>query len=120
MLNEDAKNLTQNLVSYLDDKKMAGVTAINLESVNPYFCVFVIATANSSAQLKTISRDIQKRFGEYLPVKGLRTEDIESGWVIFDFIDVVLHLFLKEQRDYYNLEKLWGDAPVVFSDVKPA
>ena len=52
--------------------------------------------------------------GHQLVARGIKAEEVESGWVIQDFGDVVLHLFLPEQRSFYNLERLWGDAPVIY------
>ncbi len=113
------RNLIEELVQFLEEKKLADIRVMNLEEVNPYFCFFMIATAGSSLQLGTTAREISRRFGEHLTNKKVRPLDVESGWVIHDFVDVVLHLFLEEQRSYYNLEKLWGDAPVIYSAEEP-
>lgn len=116
---EEIKKLSENLVRFLEDKKLKDIKLINLEKVNPYFCFFIIATANSTLQLKTVSREIYKNFYQYIAQKKSISNDEESGWIILDFIDIVLHLFLEEQRIYYNLEKLWGDAQVIYSsDIK--
>lgn len=113
------RTLLQDLVRFLDDKKLTDLRVINLEEVNPYFCFFVIVTANSQPQLQSVARDVAKQFGQHLTNKKVRPLDFESGWVIQDFVDIVLHLFLKEQREYYNLEKLWGDAPTIYSSAEP-
>lgn len=113
------RKLVEDLVAFLDEKKLTDIKVMNLEEVNPYFCFFIIATAGSLLQLGTTARDISRRFGEHLTNKKIRPLDIESGWVIHDFVDVVLHVFLQEQRNYYNLEKLWGDASVIYSSEAP-
>lgn len=107
--------LAQDLYRFLDEKKATDIVLLDLEEVNPYFSVFLIATANSQVQLKSLVRDVHKRFGDELPQKigGTRPDDIASGWVIIDFIDVVVHLFIDEQRAFYNLERLWGDSRVL-------
>lgn len=110
----DAASLTREIIQILEEKSAQKILAMNLEQVNPYFCVFVIASANSMVQLKTLAREIQKRLGHELRFKGLKADDVESGWVIQDFADVILHLFLPDQRSFYNLERLWGDAPVLY------
>ena len=109
-----AQKLAEQIIEILEEKSASRILSINLEHVNPYFCIFVIASANSMVQLKTLGREVQKRLGHELRVKGLKTDDIESGWVILDFSDVILHLFLPDQRAFYNLERLWGDAPVIY------
>ena len=113
------RKLVEDLVAFLDEKKLTDIMVMNLEDVNPYFCFFMIATAGSSLQLGTTAREISRRFGEHLTNKKIRPLDVESGWVIHDFVDVVLHVFVQEQRNYYNLEKLWGDAPVIYSAEAP-
>ena len=106
--------LARGIAELLQEKKARDVIVMDLERVNPYFCFFVIATATSPVHLKSLTRDISKRFGEHLPRKNhVSPDDVASGWVILDFIDVVVHLFVPEQRAYYNLERLWGDAGVI-------
>ncbi|MCB1325225.1 MAG: ribosome silencing factor [Spirochaetales bacterium] len=112
--------LARGIADLLQEKKARDVIVMDLERVNPYFCFFVIATATSPVHLKSLTRDTSKRFGEYLPRKHhVSPDDVASGWVILDFIDVVVHLFVPEQRAYYNLERLWGDAGVVLDARQP-
>ena len=72
---------------------------------------FVIASADADVQLRAAADRIQ----EGLEADGeavWHTEGYESGqWIVLDYVDVVCHLFLKEKRAFYQLEKLWGDAP---------
>lgn len=72
---------------------------------------FVMATGDNSIQLRAIADDIERQLGEAgraaLAVAG-RTE---ARWILMDYVDVVVHLFLPEARRYYDLELLWGDAP---------
>lgn len=109
------EKLAHGLFEFLDEKKAQNILMLDLERVNPYFSIFLIATANSSVQLKSLVREITKKFHEELPPggAGMRPDDVASGWVIVDFIDVIVHLFLKEQREFYNLERLWGDSNVM-------
>jgi ribosome-associated protein len=113
--NPQTRKLAEDIIHLLEDKKMQDIKLLNLEKVNPYFCFFIIASANSSLQLKTIAREIHRYFGQYLDQKRAKSDDVDSGWIIYDFIDIVLHLFMPEQRTYYNLEKLWGDAEIIYT-----
>lgn len=108
-------DLAQDIYHFLEDKKATDIVLLDLEEVNPYFSIFLIATANSQVQLKSLVRDVHKNFGDELPQKigGMRQDDVASGWVIIDFIDVVVHLFTGEQRAFYNLERLWGDSRIL-------
>jgi len=72
---------------------------------------FVIATGNNDRQVKTIAEEIEKRLKEAgLPAIGREGEQ-QATWILLDFGDVVVHVFQPAEREYYRLEKLWGDAP---------
>lgn len=108
--------LAEELYKYLDEKKAENLVLMDLSAVNSYFGYFLIATAASGLHMRTMMREIRKLFGSKIPQKGSRTpDDAESGWVIVDFVDVVVHIFLRDQRKFYNLERLWGDATIIRS-----
>jgi ribosome-associated protein len=73
---------------------------------------FVIASGSSDRQVRTLVEEIEKGVRERLDVKPVRREG-EDGWqwVLLDYVDVVVHVFSEEQREYYDLERLWRDAP---------
>jgi ribosome-associated protein len=74
---------------------------------------FVIASGSSDRQVRTIVEEVEKAL-RGLGVKPVRREgENEGAWVLLDFVDVVVHVFGEEERDYYDLERLWRDAPVV-------
>lgn len=105
--------LCARLVESLKDKKAKDIAVMDLRQVNPYFDYFVLASAGSRMQLKSLARDIQKNYPDLeRKNSSMSADDVESGWMVLDFIDVVVHLFLEEQRSYYNLERLWGDAKI--------
>ena len=101
------------VVKTLDAKKAVSIRALQTGGVTSVADYFVICTANSTTHIKTLSDEIQKVMeenGEHaLHVEGYRA----GGWVLVDFGCVVVHLFLKEIREFYSLERLWGDAPEV-------
>ncbi|MEW6059645.1 MAG: ribosome silencing factor [Actinomycetota bacterium] len=74
---------------------------------------FVIASGSSDRQVKTIVEEVEKalRAKDVRPVR--REGEIEAQWVLLDYVDVVVHVFSQEQREYYDLERLWRDAPRV-------
>jgi len=71
---------------------------------------FVICTANSTTQLKTISDEVEKVLKENGETPLRREGHRNGGWVLIDFACVIVHIFLKEARDFYTLERLWADA----------
>lgn len=72
---------------------------------------FVIASGASERQVKTIAEEIERAIKD-LGAKPVRREgDREASWILLDFVDFVAHVFLSEEREFYDLERLWADAP---------
>lgn len=75
---------------------------------------FVICTGRNDRQVKTIADEVEERLRVEAGVKPIGREGVREGrWVLLDFGDLVVHIFQPEERDFYRLEKLWGDAPRV-------
>jgi len=98
------------VVSTLDGKKARDIKLLRTREVTILADYFVICTATSTTQLKTLSDEVERILKE----KGeapLRREGHRSGsWVLIDFGCVIVHLFLQEAREFYTLERLWSDA----------
>ena len=96
-----------------DDKKALDIIVLNMEGVSVMADQFIICHANSERQVQAIAREvIDQATKAGFPIR--RMEGFESGrWVLADLGDVVVHVFHKDERDHYNLEKLWGDAPMI-------
>jgi ribosome-associated protein len=79
---------------------------------------FVIASGNSDRQVRTIADEVERHLKEAHGVKPFRREgEREAHWVLLDYVDFVVHVFQKPDRDYYDLERLWSDARrVTFDD----
>ncbi len=74
---------------------------------------FVIASGTSDRQVKTIAEEIENALRAHGSKPVRREGEREGSWVLLDFVDVVAHVFLEQQREFYNLERLWSDAPSV-------
>ena len=75
---------------------------------------FLICSGNSERQVNAIAEEIERRLQEEFNIKPMRREGHrESRWVILDYVDFLVHAFHREERDYYDLERLWADAPVL-------
>jgi len=108
---DEARSLLCEIVAFLEEKKGEEIVILDISEVNPYFHYFIIATASSGLHLRSLATQLKKQFAHRLmQKKSVGAENLDSGWVVVDFIDPVLHLFLKEEREFYNLERLWGDA----------
>jgi ribosome-associated protein len=75
---------------------------------------FLICSGNNERQVRTIADEVERRLLESQGVKPFRREGQREGrWILLDYVDFVVHVFGPEERDYYDLERLWADAPVV-------
>ncbi|MCH1625007.1 ribosome silencing factor [Fredinandcohnia quinoae] len=98
-------------VKAADDKRAENVIALNMNGLSLVADYFVICHGNSEKQVQAIAREIKDKADEHgIAVKKLEGFD-EARWVLVDLGDVIAHVFHKDERTYYNLERLWGDAP---------
>ncbi|RDI44036.1 ribosome silencing factor [Falsibacillus pallidus] len=100
-------------VKAADDKRAEDIVALNMQGISLLSDYFVICHGNSDKQVQAIAREIKEK-AEELGYEVKKMEGFnEARWVLVDLGDVVAHVFHHEERSYYNLERLWGDAPVV-------
>ncbi len=105
------------------EKKASDVLSLDLRSIGTAICDhFVICNADSSTAVAAIADNVLVKMEEKAGKKVLRMQGLENGfWIILDYGDVVVHIFLTEYRQFYRLEDLWADAKVRrFTDVPAA
>lgn len=96
-----------------DDKKAIDVRIMDMRDTLGITDYFVIASGGSDRQVKRIRDAVEERLREH-GVKPVRREGERFGrWILLDYIDVVVHVFLDEDREFYNLERLWGNVSSV-------
>ena len=97
------------------DKKGKGVVSLDLSGLDGTICShFVVCNADSTTQVAAIADAVEEAVYLKLGQNPWRVEGKQTGlWVAMDYIDVVVHIFQSELRDYYRLEDLWADAPMV-------
>ena len=109
----DSKELLETVVEAADSKRGEEIVALDVANVSLLADYFVIMQANSERQVKAIADEIEEK----VAAAGVQVRDIEgknaANWVLLDFGDVVVHVFRTETRQFYNLEKLWAEAPLV-------
>ena len=109
----DSKELLETVVKAADSKRAEEIVALDVANVSLLADYFVIMQANSEGQVKAIADEIEEK----VAAAGVQVRDIEgknaANWVLLDFGDVVVHVFRTETRQFYNLEKLWAEAPLV-------
>ena len=97
-------------VKSLDNKKALDIKLLRTRDITVLADYFVICTARSTTQLKTLSDEVEEILKENGEVPLRREGHRSGGWVLLDYACVVVHLFLQETREFYTLERLWGDA----------
>ena len=94
-------------------KQGADIAILDVHELIVITDFFVIASGSSDRQVKTIVDEVEKAVRER-GVRPVRREgETENRWVLLDYVDVVVHVFAEEEREYYDLERLWRDAPRV-------
>ena len=114
----DALTKAKRIVEIADLKKAHDIDLIEIKNVSSITDYFVICTANSELQVKAVADEIEFKLKEEeiypTHIEGYQT----AGWVLLDYNDVVCHIFNKESRAFYSLERLWQDAKRVdISDI---
>lgn len=114
--NQKISELVQKIAFFMEEKHGQSITVLDLKGVSSMCDYFAICSAPSERQVKAIAEEIRDGLEkeEIFPrhVEGLR----ESRWILLDYGDVVVHVFILEDREHYRLENIWKDAVVVDVD----
>jgi ribosome-associated protein len=109
----DSDKLIEVIAEALLDRKAEDITVLDVHELTTLADKFVICHANTDVQIKAIADNVNKETKEQLNEKAWKEEGRETRrWVILDYVNVVVHIFKKELREYYALERMWNDAPV--------
>lgn len=108
----DTQELLKIAVKAADDKRAEDILALNMKGISLIADYFIICHGNSDKQVQAIAREMKEKAQELgYDVKRMEGFD-EARWILIDLGDVVAHVFHRDERSYYNLERLWGDAPL--------
>lgn len=106
------EQLVEEIARYAADKKAIDVVELDLREVLGYTDYFLICSGNTGRQAKAIHDGILEGMKQEHGVLPRRVEgSADAGWILMDYLDVVVHIFTPETRDFYRLEQLWGEAP---------
>lgn len=109
----DSDQLIEVIGEALLDRKAEDITILDVHELTTLADKFIICHANTDVQIKAIADNVNKETRERLNEKAWKEEGRETRrWVILDYVNVVVHIFKKELREYYALERMWNDAPV--------
>ncbi len=112
----ESKGLLELAYKAADDKRAEDIVVLDMKGISLIADYFLICHGNSDKQVQAISRELKDKAEENgHNVRRLEGFD-EARWILVDMGDIVAHVFHKDERSYYNLERLWGDAPHVEVD----
>ncbi|MFB9864516.1 ribosome silencing factor [Rufibacter immobilis] len=119
-IQDNSDILAELVVKGMQEKKAADIVVLNLKSLkNAVSDYFIISSASSDTQLDAIASSIEEEVFKLTKEHPWQSEGrTNREWVVLDYVDVVVHIFLKEKRNFYALEELWGDAEI--THVEPA
>jgi ribosome-associated protein len=104
--------LVAEIARYASDKKALDVVELDLRGVLGYTDYFLICSGNTGRQTKAIHDAILEGLKHEHATLPRRVEgSADAGWILMDYLDVVVHIFTPHTRDFYRLEQLWGEAP---------
>ena len=114
------RKIVDEILATVADKKGQEPVVLDLKGISSLCDYFVISSAPSVRQVKAIADAVKDRLEE-LEIKLLRQEGLREGrWILLDYGDLVVHLFVTEDRDHYQLERIWKDAPTLDIDTDSA
>jgi len=117
---KSSKNeLLNQIVQGIEDVKGIEINIMDLTNLANTVCgYFVICTGTSNTHVNAILNSVRKNVSKKLKEKPFSIEGVENQeWVLMDYVDIVVHIFQKEIREYYDIENLWGDAKIINVEV---
>lgn len=113
----ESLELTKAIAKVLDAKKGEDIKAIKTEDLTIVSDYVVIVSGTSTTHVKALADELEYEMGK-LGVKPDHIEGKATGWILLDYGTVIVHVFMRDSREYYNLERLWSDADSIdLSDV---
>ena len=102
----ETRALAKKIMAILEEKKAADILALDISEISTLADYFILASAENVRQLDALEDAVEEGIRLELNKEG----EGDSGWILMDYKDIVVHLFTKEQREFYDLEKIWSDA----------
>ena len=113
-------DLLTNIILGIEEVKGEDINILDLREIDNAACdYFVICNGNSNTQVNAIMNSVQKTVSKSIKDKPWHVEGGDnSEWILMDYVNVVVHVFQKHIREYYNIESLWGDAKITLIENK--
>ena len=104
------QEISQAICKAASDKKASDIVVMDMQGLSSSTDYFVICSANTATQVRAIADNIEEELAKEGVAFNHKEGYREGEWVLLDFGDVIAHVFMQEAREYYALERLWGDA----------
>jgi ribosome-associated protein len=116
----DSKDMSIIAARAMDAKKGSKITVLKLEDLTILTDYFVVATGNSRVQTQAMAAAVEEKLKDQ-GVSPMRMEGFQEGrWILMDYGRVIVHIFQEDERSFYNIERLWADAPALdYAEVFP-
>lgn len=116
---EESKKMTELVIDALEEKKAEDITILDISEISVLADYFVIADGNNRNQVQAMADSVEEALGRagYEPkqIEGYQT----ANWILMDYKDVIIHVFSKEDRGFYDLERIWRDGkPVTIEEIR--
>lgn len=116
MTNNISKKMALAAIDALEDKKAEDIQIIDIGEVSPLADYFIIANGTNRNQVQALADNVEELLGklgyERRPIEGYDS----ANWILLDYKDVIIHIFDKENRSFYDLERIWRDGKVVSAE----
>ena len=108
----DSERLAERIAQIASDRKAIDIRVLDLRGLVAYTDFFVICSGNTERQTRAIHESVHQELKDSEGLLPRRVEGArEAKWILSDYLDCVLHVFTPQEREFYRLENLWGDAP---------
>ena len=117
---DEADDLIEKIVDGISDVKGQNIEMIDLRKIENRICDFyIICSGSSNTHVSAILESVKKKVSKSLKEKPSHTEGEENAeWILLDYINVVVHIFQKQVREFYKIEELWGDCKINMISIK--
>lgn len=109
----DTGQLARSAVDAAADKKASDVLLLDIREVSTFADYFVICSGSNRRQIQAIADAIDEQLSTHGAVRLHREGDAETGWILLDFVDIIVHILGPKEREYYDLERLWSGAKTI-------
>lgn len=105
--------MIKNAVEGLEDKKGEDIKIIDISEISPISDYFILASGSNRSQIQAMADSVaEKMHKSGFPMKQMEGYD-SANWILMDFIDIVVHIFDRESRNFYDLERIWKDGKLI-------